>query len=530
MGVGKKKKYNDNRRFFQYDFSFIYEGKDNNLRYISRVVTKRTTKSVVLFVISISLIYYIQFSMSTVDISVSDRISGSLFGLLVCDSLGTAVESQPPGSFEPVTTLRGGGKYRLKPGQFTDDGSMALCLAIALLGSDINIPGIRPSAIQMLLYRRWYESGYLSPTGECFDIGITGRTALYKFIADYDRTEGNKFLNTDAYYGSTNSSASGNGSLMRLAPVPLLYHRDLHTAMNETVNSSKTTHGSQLCIDSCRIYTTLIIGALQGATKEELLSSEKLYVPAGLPTDYWTAETTVPLDPAVTAVMSGSYKNQNPPEIKASGFVIKTLEAALWAFYHTNSFEEGACKAVNLGDDADTVGAIYGELAGAYYGINAIPNEWKEKCSFQSLVQTIVDEIFMQSQQLTVTEENRAVSFNKPSIVYRRVLQVYNELAAFYSGTIKRRVLPCPKQYKSSEQFDEDVTQFRSIYDNILKSEEWKETTTDDEKQLILNRSDLILKEFLNLIEDDKNSLNLKWARDSNRVQVRLPLPTGNSS
>jgi hypothetical protein len=144
--------------------------------------------------------------------------------------------------------------------------------------------------------------------------------------------------------------------------------------------------------------------------------------------------------------MTGSYKHRNPPQIKASGFVIETMEAALWAFYHTNSFEEGALKAVNLGDDADTVGAVYGMLAGVYYGVNAIPTEWREKCSFQGLVQTIADEIFIQSQQLTATGEKKSAPLNQPSLVYRRVLQVYDELAAFYSGTIKRRVLPCPKQ------------------------------------------------------------------------------------
>jgi ADP-ribosylglycohydrolase len=386
----------------------------------------------------------------------------------------------------------------------------------------------------MNLYRRWYESGYLSSTGECFDIGITVRTALNRFISDYDKTEGNKLTSAGAYYGSTSSKASGNGSLMRLAPIPLLYHRDPHNAMNEAANSSKTTHASQLCLDSCRVYTALIIGALQGATKEQLLNSDELYVPAGLPSDYWTMKTTSPLEPSVVAVMAGSYKHRNPPEIKASGFVIETMEAALWAFYHTNSFEEGALKAVNLGDDADTVGAVYGMLAGAYYGVNAIPTEWREKCSFQGLVQTIADEILIQSQQLMVTGEKKAASLNQPSLVYTKVLQVYNELAAFYSGTIKRRVLPCPKQYKSSQQFDEDIAQFHSIYDNILKSikwsEEWDEATTNDKKQLVFTRSNSILKQFLSLVEEDKHLLTIKWSRNSTNLQVHQHLSTTTSS
>lgn len=444
-------------------------------------------------------------------ISLSNRISGSLFGLLLCDSLGTAVECQVTGSFEPVTTLRGGGKFRLRPGQFTDDGSMALCLAVALLNHTNDTQSLRLSAQQMNLYRRWYESGYLSSNGECFDIGITVRTALNKFVSEYDRSEGKKFFDTDAYYGSTGEKASGNGSLMRLTPVPLLYHRDPEYAINEAMNSSKTTHGSQLCLDSCRVYTALIIGALQGASKEELLNSDKLYVPQGLPTDYWIKQTTSPIDPSIMTVMSGSYKQRNPPEIKASGFVIDAMEAALWAFYHTNSFEEGALKAVNLGDDADTVGAIYGMLAGAYYGIQAIPIEWIEKCSFHDLVQTIIDEILVQSQQA------------QSSIVYKKVLQVYDDLAAFYSGTIKRRVLPCPKQYKTSQQFDEDVAQFQSIYDNMLKSTQWfDDVQIDNDKQLISDRSNSILKEFLNLIEQDRQTLAMKYPSNFPFVQ-QLP-------
>ncbi|CAF1635381.1 unnamed protein product, partial [Adineta ricciae] len=108
--------------------------------------------------------------MSSNEINLSDRVSGSLFGLLICDSLGTAVECQTSGSFDPVKTLRGGGKFQLKPGQFTDDGSMALCLAFALL-DDNDDSTTHQSVKQMNLYRRWYENGYLSSNGECFDIG-----------------------------------------------------------------------------------------------------------------------------------------------------------------------------------------------------------------------------------------------------------------------------------------------------------------------------------------------------------------------
>ena len=478
-------------------------------------------------------------AQSISDVNLEDRISGSLFGLLLCDSLGAAVEGQPLGSFDPVTTLRGGGKFQLKPGQFTDDGSMALCLAVALLGgTETSSPSLHPSAVQMNLYRRWYESGYLSSTGECFDIGITVRTAINRFTSDCNRTESSQSTKEGTYYGSESENASGNGSLMRLAPVPLLYHRDPQNAIEKAILSSKTTHASRQCLDSCRVYTILMIGALQGATKEKLLNTDELFVPAGLPSEYWTMEPTAVLAPSVKAVMAGSYKHHNPPEIKASGFVVETLEAALWAFYHTESFEEGALKAVNLGNDADTVGAIYGMLAGAYYGIHAIPTEWRKKCSFQSLVQTIADEIFIQAQQYTGEDEKKPTPSpsNRPSFVYRNVLHVYNELTAFYSGTIKRRVLPCPKQYKCAEQFDDDIKQLQFIYENIFKSVQWctelelKEATVNADRELMLSRSDSILKQFLELAEEDKRLLTMKWSRNSAHLQVHQRLTDSISS
>lgn len=458
------------------------------------------------------------------EVITSNRISGSLFGLLIGDALGTAVESQPPGSFEPVMTLNGGGKFQLKPGQFTDDGSMALCLAIALLDKHNN--GLHNSIIQMNIYRRWYEFGYLSSTGECFDIGITVRTALNKYVAECNKHENGTFPGVDAYFGSTGNMASGNGSLMRLAPVPLLFHKNPLIAIDEAVNSSKTTHASVLCLDSCRVYTTLIVGALQGANKEELLNSEKLFIPIGLPNDYWT---TSPLETSIMSVMAGSYKQRNPPQIKASGFVIDTLEAALWAFYHTDSFQEGALKAVNLGDDADTVGAVYGMLAGAYYGMAAIPTEWISRCSFSSLVQTIADEIIEASGIFESTVANSITLRDRSSLIYTTIMRVYDALAMFYSKTIKRRVLPCPRQYKSIEDMNEDVTAFENIYKTILQSpdliEEMKITLNQDEQQLIYDRSKSILQQFLNLINNDKHTLTLKWSRSSATNFRNLAIP-----
>ena len=151
----------------------------------------------------------------------------------------------------------------------------------------------------------------------------------------------------------------------------------------------------------------------------------------------------------------------------------------------------------------------------------------------QGLVQTIVDEIQIQSQRRTMTAEKRAVPSNQPSPVYRKVLKVYTELATFYSGTIKRRVLPCPKEYKSSQQFDEDIARFRAIYDNLCQPaprlEAWQEASTNEEKQLISSRCDSILEQFLSLIEEDKRRLTLKWSRNLGHLQINKSLASPGS-
>lgn len=308
-------------------------------------------------------------------------------GLAVGDALGSAVEFKAPGTFPPVTGMRGGGPWNLEPGQWTDDMSMALCLAESLIES----PGYHP-ADQMERYVRWYREGHLSSTGICFDIGTTTAAAL------------NRFTRTgDPYSGSTDPYSAGNGSIMRLAPVPIFYaaRGRYEEAVGMAGDSSRTTHGAPACVDGCRYFGALITGALIGAEKEELLSP--LYCPPlemgdgpGAAEDkgrdrrstYWDAH---PMVPEIQAVAEGSFKHRNPPEIRGSGYVVESLEAALWAFYHSDTFEEGSLLAVNLGDDADTTGAVYGQLAGAYYGFEAIPRQWREAVTMKELIVEYAD-------------------------------------------------------------------------------------------------------------------------------------------
>ena len=299
-----------------------------------------------------------------------DRYRGSILGLAVGDALGAPVEFKRPGSFKPVTTMTSGGAFGLRPGQWTDDTSLALCLAESLVetnGFDL--------IDQLERYVRWYRDGHLSSTGECFDIGNTTKMALNH----YEETK-------EPYSGPTGLATAGNGSIMRLAPVPLAYAKDFGVAVERSGESSKTTHGALEAVDSCRYLGGLIAASATGVDKTEFLSKRYSQKPG-----YWTEN---PLCQNVDAIANGSFKEKSPPEIKGSGYVIDCLEAALWAFYKTESFGDGCLLAVNLGDDADTTGAVYGQLAGAYYGASGIPDKWLQALTHQKLVQSFGDRLY----------------------------------------------------------------------------------------------------------------------------------------
>lgn len=298
-----------------------------------------------------------------------ERYRGCLLGLAAGDALGTTLEFQAPGTFTPMSDMLGGGPFALQPGQWTDDTSMALCLAASLVEHNSF-----DAYDQMRRYVRWYRQGYLSSTGVCFDIGMTVRNALRRF-----ETTG------DPLAGFTDPNTAGNGSLMRLAPVPMAFAQDAGRAMNLAAESSHTTHGAPQAVDACRYFAGLIIGALQGVIKDELLAPS--YIPV---VGYWDAHL---LHPAIAEVASGSFKRKQPSEIRGTGYVVESLEAALWAFHSTEDFPNGCLAAVNLGDDADTTGAIFGQLAGAYYGVQSIPAEWRDKLALREKIEALAEQL-----------------------------------------------------------------------------------------------------------------------------------------
>jgi ADP-ribosyl-[dinitrogen reductase] hydrolase len=299
-----------------------------------------------------------------------ERYRGALLGLATGDAVGTTVEFAPPGSFAPVTDMVGGGPFDLRPGQWTDDTAMALCLAESLVAT-----GGFDLTDQLERYLRWYRDGHLSSTGAYFDIGNATAAALGRFA----RTR-------EPFSGSTDPRSAGNGSIMRLAPVPLAFAPDPREAIRLAGESSRTTHGAATTIDGCRYLAALLVGAVSGVAKETLLSPRYSPVPG-----VWEA---TPLHPEIDAVAAGSFHAKEPPAIRGSGYVVASLEAALWAFSRSDSFSEGCLLAVNLGDDADTTAAVYGQLAGAYYGEESIPARWRERLALREQIGAFAEALY----------------------------------------------------------------------------------------------------------------------------------------
>lgn len=301
-------------------------------------------------------------------LTITDRARGALLGLAVGDALGASIEFSGPGPHQHCR-MEGGGPFHLQPGQWTDDTSMALCLAVSL----VECRGFN-ARDQMMRYQRWRDEGYLASNGICFDIGNTTSRALDIFAET-----------GEPFAGPSDVFSAGNGSLMRLAPIPLFYHRSARQAVHYAAESSRTTHGARAAVDACRYYAGLIIGALEGASREELLAP--LYSPVpGL----WQE---APLDESIAAIAAGSFLHKQPPQIRGNGYVVNSLEAALWAFASSSSFRQGCLLAVNLGEDADTTGAVYGQLAGAYYGVQSIPQDWLEPLAQREFITGLADKL-----------------------------------------------------------------------------------------------------------------------------------------
>ena len=260
-----------------------------------------------------------------------------------------------------MTDLVGGGPFGLDPGEWTDDTSMALCLAESLLER-----GRLDVRDLMNRFLRWYEEGHNSVTGTCFDVGTTTRRALQSFGKTGEPLS-----------GSADPRSAGNGSLMRLSPVAIRWWRDRAGATEAARLQSRATHGAAQAVEACALYAELLIEAIAGAPKETVVRARD-----------WNG------DAQIARLAAGTWREKKRDEISSSGYVVHTLEAALWCVDRSESIEQALILAANLADDADTVAAVTGQLAGALWGMSGAPAGWLDKLAWRGRLESLAAGLF----------------------------------------------------------------------------------------------------------------------------------------
>ena len=299
--------------------------------------------------------------MTQMDVA-SDRAVGALVGLAVGDAVGTTLEFSKRDSKPPLTDMVGDGPFGLNPGQWTDDTSMALALGYSLAdrqGFD--------AVDCMNRFLDWYRRGTYSCTGTCFDIGNATAAALQR----YEKTG-------IAFSGSDDPRSAGNGSLMRLAPVAIWgARRSDAEILSVAREQSRTTHAAEECVAACEGYALLLARAIRGEAKADILKPLRIHGPQN-----------------ISRIFAGSWRNKSRDAIRSSGYVAHTLEAALWSVAESDDYRGAVLLAANLGDDADTVAAVAGQLAGALYGRSAIPPDWLAKLAWAEELEALAQRLF----------------------------------------------------------------------------------------------------------------------------------------
>jgi ADP-ribosyl-[dinitrogen reductase] hydrolase len=282
----------------------------------------------------------------------------------VGDALGTTLEFSQRDAKPPLTRLIGGGPFGLSPGQWTDDTAMALALGDSLIER-----GALDEKDLMQRFVRWWREGTYSCTGHCFDIGTTTAAALGRF----ERSG-------DPIAGATDPMSAGNGSLMRLAPVAIRYWNDPAKLRDAAARQSRTTHAAPEAVDACVAYAEILARAIAGEPRAGVMARHRRE---------WVGQ--------IAPILAGSWRGRRRDQIRSSGYVAHSLEAALWSVGRTASFADAVLIAANLGDDADTVGAITGQLGGALYGMSAIPTAWRETLAWCQRIESMADRLLAES-------------------------------------------------------------------------------------------------------------------------------------
>jgi ADP-ribosyl-[dinitrogen reductase] hydrolase len=282
--------------------------------------------------------------------AVADRALGAFIGLAVGDALGTTIEFMRRDTYEHVRDIVGGGPFSLAPGEWTDDTSMALCLADSLIASEGSLDAHDLAS----RFVRWWRRGENSVTGRCFDIGNTTRDALADFEA------------SGVPRGPDHPYSAGNGGIMRLAPAVLAAGGGEGRAAELARAQSAVTHAAPECLHAAEMMARILNRSIRAGGLVAL-------APEDLPQD---------ASARLRQAALGHLHSQPREAVHSGGYVVETFEAALWSVANSSSFEEAVLKAVNLGHDADTTGAVAGQFAGAMWGYSAIPKRWRDRLAW----------------------------------------------------------------------------------------------------------------------------------------------------
>lgn len=311
------------------------------------------------------------------------KVKDTLLGLAVGDALGVPVEfrSREAIAADPVTGPRGYGTHRQPPGTWSDDSSLAFCLGEELIRG-YDLAAIAHSFV------RWLYEGAWRPHGEVFDIGIATREALVRLRQGLPPHASGGFDEWD----------NGNGSLMRV--LPLLFHTrhlpeaDRYRCAREV---SAITHGHVRSVIACHYYLELARLLLEGAPKETAYRSLQTRVPDLLRTLCISEKEIAPFE----RLFSGNIAELPDTAIASSGYVVHTLEASVWCLLTTDNYADAVLRAVNLGSDTDTTGAVTGGLAGLLYGAASIPESWLAPLARRADIERLADDLERATQKLS---------------------------------------------------------------------------------------------------------------------------------
>jgi ADP-ribosyl-[dinitrogen reductase] hydrolase len=297
-------------------------------------------------------------------------VRAALLGLAVGDALGVPVEfiGREARRHDPVLGLRAYGTHRQPAGTWSDDSSLTFCLAetLARPGGLAGPPDLADFGRRAI---NWLDNAYWTATAETFDVGGATRTAIQHLRQGMSPSKAGPHSELD----------NGNGALMRI--LPLVFHQawqaeslDMNAAWTLTEAVASVTHGHPRSTLGCFLYLLVARGLVAGLAparayeQMQALANSWLHKQAKGPVFYeW---------PKYAAVLDGSLPAVAEAEIKSSGYVVHTLEAALWCLLQHDTYAATVLAAVNLGDDTDTTGAVAGGLAGLAYGETGIPSEW----------------------------------------------------------------------------------------------------------------------------------------------------------